>query len=184
MPVPTSGDPAPATRAERTGAGSGAPPRGRRLVLAVTIGGAALMFPWIAVLSATLPSSQPGGAWRAAWVGFDLALAVVLAVTGAQVWRRRDSAPQWLAVSASLVITDAWFDVCLSWGSTSQGTALISAVLVELPVAALLVWAATSRTSVGIGRTASAPVRQGAVVASSSAQPDARAQQADQEPGR
>ena len=115
----------------------------RRAVLLVTLGGAALMLPWVLLLFSMLPNTQSGGgAWRLAWVGFDAVLASALAVTGWLVWQRRQSARVGLVVSTTLVLTDAWFDVCLSWGGSEQTTALMSAILVELPVAALLAWAA------------------------------------------
>jgi hypothetical protein len=39
-------------------------------------------------------------------------------------------------------VTDAWFDVSLSWHTSEQVGALASAILVELPVAVLLTTAA------------------------------------------
>jgi len=112
--------------------------RVRRLVLGVTIGGAALLVPWVVYLSLTLPRTQSGGAWRLVWVGFDIALAGALAFTGWLAWHRRQVVLVGLVVSATLVVTDAWFDVCLSWNSPEQAGALASAVLIEIPVALLL----------------------------------------------
>jgi len=110
----------------------------RRLILGVTIGGAALLIPWVAYLSLTLPRTQSGGAWRLVWVGFDIALAGALAITGWLAWHRRQVVLIGLVVSATLVLTDAWFDVCLSWNTPEQVGALASALLVEIPVAFLL----------------------------------------------
>ena len=110
----------------------------RRLVLGVTIGGAVLLVPWVGYLSLTLPRTQSGGAWRLVWVGFDIALAAALAITGWLAWHRRQVVLIGFVVSATLVVTDAWFDVCLSWNSPEQAGALASAVLVEIPVALLL----------------------------------------------
>jgi hypothetical protein len=110
----------------------------RRLALAVTLGGAGLLVLWSMVLAVTLPHSVDVGAWRLAWVGFDVALAVVFAVTGVLLLRRRRSAAAGLVVAATMLATDAWFDVALSltWA------ALLLALLVELPTAAFLVWTA------------------------------------------
>jgi len=118
-------------------------PRSRRarirwVVLVSTLGGAGFLVPWIAYLSLTLPGSQSGGAWRLAWVGFDIALAGALASTGWLAWNRRHATLTGLVVSATMLMTDAWFDVCLSWNTPGQGGALASAVLVEMPVALLL----------------------------------------------
>lgn len=113
------------------------PPRRRKLVLAVVGIGVLVMVPWVVYLSATLPSTSPGGAWRIAWVGFDVALVAALAATGLAVWFRRQVAVIALVVTATLLTCDLWFDVCLSWG-TAEHRSSIAAALVELPVAALL----------------------------------------------
>ena len=42
-------------------------------------------------------------------------------------------------VTAAMLVCDAWFDVTLSWGTNDLGTAIMSAVLVEIPLAALLI---------------------------------------------
>ena len=110
----------------------------RLVVLTLTLGGAAVLLPWVLYLSWTLPGTQPGGAWRVAWVGFDAALAVSLAVTGWLAWHRRQVVVVGLVVSATLIVTDAWFDLCLSANTPEQNGAVASALLVEIPVAALL----------------------------------------------
>jgi hypothetical protein len=108
----------------------------------ITTGGAAILVPWIVYLSLTLPPSHSGGAWELAWVGFDIALAGALATTGRLAWHRRQATLVGLVVSATLLLTDAWFDVCLSWSTSGQGGALVSAALIEIPVALLLSCAA------------------------------------------
>ncbi len=133
----------------------GGAPRRRLLVLLVTMGGAALLFPWVAYLSATLPMSAAGGAWRTAWVGYDVLLAASLAVAGWLVWHRRQLSVVALAVAATLVLVDAWFDVTLSWGTSEQWGAVVTAVLVELPVASVLLVGV-----VGLLRRTIAAVRQ------------------------
>ena len=117
----------------------GAVPRRRLLVLLVTAGGAVVLFPWVAYLSATLPVSAAGGAWRTAWVGYDVILAAALAAAGWLVWHRRHLSMVALAVAATLVLVDGWFDVTLSWGTSEQWGAVVTAALVELPVAAVLI---------------------------------------------
>jgi hypothetical protein len=113
--------------------------RRRTLVLVITGGGAILLGPWIAYLSSVLPPTESGGAWRIAWIGLDSAIAVTLAVTAWLVWHRRSLALVGLAVSATLLLVDAWFDVCLSWGTSGQSGAIASACLVNVPVAAFLI---------------------------------------------
>lgn len=114
----------------------------RRLVLLVTLGGSVVLVLWAMVLAATLPHSVDVGAWRLAWVGFDLALAAAFGVTGWLILTHRPTAVIGLAVTATMLATDAWFDVCLSFGSEGQRLALLLAALVELPAAAFLVWTA------------------------------------------
>jgi hypothetical protein len=115
----------------------GRAPMLRVLVIAVTLVGAVVLLPWIAFLSASLPRTHSVQAWRLVWVGFDIGLAIVLGVTGWWVLRRRQVAVLGLAVTTTLLVCDAWFDVCLAWHTGEQAWALASAALVELPVAAL-----------------------------------------------
>jgi len=113
-----------------------------RVAIVVTAGGAALLVPWVLYLAVTLPEAPTSGAWRLAWVGYDVALGLSLAVSSWLIWTRRRAAVVSLAVSAVLVLSDAWFDVCLSWGTSGQTWALVSAFALELPVALLLGWEA------------------------------------------
>lgn len=114
------------------------PPAQRLLVIVVTCAGAALLLPWIGYLSMSLPPSHSARAWNVVWVGFDIALAAWLAATGWWVVQRRQVALLGLAVTATLLACDAWFDVCLAWNSSEQASALVSAALVEFPAAVLM----------------------------------------------
>jgi len=113
-------------------------PRRRFLVLTVTVFGAIVLLPWIVVLSASLPMTTSVGAWRTAWVGFDVALTAALALSAWTVWKRRQVALIALTVTATLVTCDMWFDLCLSWGTSDQTTAIVSAVFAELPLLIVL----------------------------------------------
>jgi len=113
-------------------------PRGRRrAVLAVGGVGAVFLLPWLIYLSVTLPATSSGGAWRTVWVGFDAALAAAFVATVLAVWLRRQVALIALTITSTLLMCDAWFDVCLSWG-TDEHWGSIATALVELPVAILL----------------------------------------------
>ncbi len=114
----------------------------RRVTLLITAVGSAVLLPWVVYLSLTLPPTESGGAWNTAWVGFDIALAAALGTTAWLAWRRRQAVLLGLVVSATLVVTDAWFDLSLSWHTSEQLGAMASAVLVEVPVAVLLATAA------------------------------------------
>ena len=112
-------------------------PGRRRLVLAVGGVGAAFLLPWLVFLSATLPATSSGGAWRTVWVGFDIALVAAFVATVLTVWLRRQIAVIALVITSTLLTCDVWFDVCLSWG-TAEHWGSVAAALVELPVAILL----------------------------------------------
>jgi hypothetical protein len=97
-----------------------------------------VLTPWIGILALTLPVHYVASHWRGAWVGLDLALLIGLATTAWAGWRRRHIAILSTLVTATLLATDAWFDVLTS---STQGASLLSladAVLVELPLAVLL----------------------------------------------
>lgn len=112
-------------------------PARRRLVLTVGAAGALFLLPWLVYLSATLPTHSSGGAWRTVWVGFDVALAGSFAATATAVWYRRQVAGFAMVITATLLTCDAWFDICLSWGTIEHRNSVIAAV-VEVPVAMLL----------------------------------------------
>ncbi len=112
--------------------------RRRWMVLLITGGGSLLLFPWVVYLSDVLPTAEYGGAWRLAWVGFDVMLALTLAGTALLVWGRRSLAVVGLTASSALLALDAWFDVCLSWGTSEQWTAIITAAVINVPVSVIL----------------------------------------------
>lgn len=115
----------------------------RRALIALTAVSAIVLLPWIGLLSVTLRETSSGGAWRIAWVGFDTALFLSFAVSGYFVWKRRQIAPVAMAVTATLVFTDAWFDLTLSWNTPEFLAAVLSALIIEVPLAIVLVLAAT-----------------------------------------
>jgi hypothetical protein len=129
--------------------------RRRRLSIAAAAIGALVMLPWIGYLASSLPLAESGGAWRIAWVGFDIMLAVVLTLTAWLGFRRRQVAILGLLVAATMLVTDAWFDVALSYGTREQWGAVLSAVFLEIPFALLLASSALSilrRTSATVAR--------------------------------
>lgn len=103
---------------------------------------AAVLIPWIAFLFATLPLHYTANHWRLAWGGFDIALGAALATTAVMVARRSPFAEVTATITATLLCCDAWFDVLTSRGPSDIAQAAASAVLVELPLAALCFWMA------------------------------------------
>ncbi len=112
--------------------------RRRTLILAITAGGVVALLGWIAYLTATLPDGISVGAWRTAWIGFDTMLIAVLGTSAWLVWNRRQLAVTGLTIAASLLVVDAWIDVCLSWSTPEQSSAIASAAFVEIPIAVVL----------------------------------------------
>jgi len=113
--------------------------RRRAIILAVIIVCCIGLAAWIGLLAATLPRYYRSGGWRGAWVGFDIALLVAFAVTGWASWRRRQILIVCLVVLATLLCCDAWFDVVLDAHTKGFWLSLLSAVLVELPLAAVAI---------------------------------------------
>jgi hypothetical protein len=112
--------------------------RRRRLFLVVVTIAALALIPWLVVLAAELPKHYVAGHWRLAWVGFDTALMVSLALTSYLAWRRRHAVIVAAFIASSLLTCDAWFDVTTSLGPADVAVAVASALLLELPLAILL----------------------------------------------
>jgi hypothetical protein len=93
---------------------------------------------WIAILILTLPRHYTSTDWRTVWVGLDLAELTGFAATGWAAWHQRQIVTFFMIFSGTLLVCDAWFDVALSYGSTGFTTSIVSALLVELPLAFLM----------------------------------------------
>ena len=117
--------------------------RRRTLVIALIGRSGALLLPWVGYLAISLPDAARPEAWKAAWVGFDLALAAVLLGTAWLGWHRRVLTMIGLTVAASLLLTDAWFDLTLSFRTDEWSSSVVSA-FVEVPFALLLIFSAQS----------------------------------------
>ena len=111
--------------------------RRRRILIAACLLGMLVLAVWIGVLEVKLPRLYRAGGWRAAWVGFDIGLLLVFAATAWAAWRRRQILIACLMVLATLLCCDAWFDTMLDWGTRGFTVSLLSALLVELPLAAV-----------------------------------------------
>jgi hypothetical protein len=116
--------------------------RRRRIFMIVMVACYVWLVPWIFVLAFTLPQRHTAGQWSATWTGFDIMLLASMVFTGYVVWRRRQVAIVGMLVTATLLVCDAWFDVTLSWGSDEFVLSVVTALLGELPLAAVCVFAA------------------------------------------
>jgi hypothetical protein len=93
---------------------------------------------WIAILILTLPGHYTSADWQTVWVGLDVAELAGFAATGWAAWHQRQIVTFFMIITGTLLVCDAWFDVALSYGSNEFTTSIISALLVELPLAFLL----------------------------------------------
>ncbi|MEU2622095.1 hypothetical protein ABZ642_28885 [Streptomyces sp. NPDC007157] len=98
-----------------------------------------VLVPWTVYLAVSLPHRFEARYWPMVWVGFDIMLLVSLVGAGAAVWLRRQALIPMSFVAATLLVCDAWFDVSLNLGRGDVWESVASAVLVELPLACLLV---------------------------------------------
>jgi hypothetical protein len=103
---------------------------------------AVVLAPWSVVLFLTLPPHYAANHWRLAWGGFDVGLGIALAATAVTVARRSPFAEVTATITGPLLCCDAWFDGLTSRGVSDVAQAAASAVLVELPLAALCFWMA------------------------------------------
>lgn len=113
--------------------------RRRKLFVAGVVICCVVLVVWIGVLAATLPRYYRAGSWRGAWVGFDIALLAAFATTGWAAWRRRQLLIICLVVLATLLCCDAWFDVVLDARTKGFELSLLSALVIELPLAGVAV---------------------------------------------
>jgi hypothetical protein len=126
--------------------------RRRRILIAASLLGVLVLAVWIAVLEVKLPRHYRAGGWRAAWVGFDGGLLLVFAATAWAAWRRRQVLIVCLMVLATLLCCDAWFDTTLDWGTNGFMVSLLSALLIELPLAVVALIGARRLLRLTIGR--------------------------------
>lgn len=100
------------------------------------------LIPWIVYLAFELPHQTRTAHYDVAWVGFDTAMFLALALLAVAAIRRSTWTEPMAVCTATLLATDAWFDVVTAHGERRILMALISAVLLELPLALLCFWIA------------------------------------------
>ena len=124
----------------------------RRLAITAALGGVLALAAWIGVLAQTLPTYYRAGGWNITWIGFDLALLAVFAVTAWAAWRRRQVLILCLVILAALLICDAWFDTSLDWHTRGFTASLVLALTLELPGAVIALVSARRLLRLTIGR--------------------------------
>ncbi|GAA0607883.1 hypothetical protein GCM10010174_26400 [Kutzneria viridogrisea] len=119
---------------------------------------AGLLVPWTVLLGVTLPPVAQAEHWSLAWTGLDALIAVGLAGTAWLAHQRDIRVVLPATATATLMVFDAWFDLCTAAPGPDFSLALVEAALCELPLAAVCAGVALSalrrltRTAVAVPR--------------------------------
>ena len=116
----------------------------RARLIALGVGG--FLLPWCVVLTAVLPATAQAEHWAVAWTGLDGAEAAAALMTAALLSRGDRRASLSAAAGGTLLLIDAWFDVCTSAPGTDHALALSEAACVEIPLAIAAWWLAIALT--------------------------------------
>jgi hypothetical protein len=111
--------------------------RRRRLRIGVVATAAALLVPWTVYLALSLPRVHKVRAWGPLWVGFDGIEVVLLVLTFWLSYRRRAIGLLVAFATGVVLLCDAWFDLFTS-APGELWQAVVSAVVIEIPLAVLL----------------------------------------------
>lgn len=110
----------------------------RRVRLVLIVGAIAGLIPWIVYLAIALPDKYIAHNWPATWVGFDVLILIFMAVTAVLGLLRRQLLVLTAFTTGILLVCDAWFDV-MTAAPEDRWLSVLTAVLGELPLAAILV---------------------------------------------
>jgi hypothetical protein len=105
--------------------------RTRRLRLALMVGGAIGLIPWIVFWVITLPANYVA-------LGFDVLLVAFMVTTAVLAFLRRQLVLLTAFTTGVLLICDAWFDV-ITAGPHDLRVSALTATLLELPLAVILI---------------------------------------------
>jgi hypothetical protein len=108
--------------------------RMRRNRLALMVGGAIGLIPWMVYLAFTLPANYVAHNWPATWIGFDCLLIAFMAMTAVLGFLRRQLVVLPAFATGVLLICDAWFDI-MTAGPSQLWVSLLTAALGNFPIA-------------------------------------------------
>jgi hypothetical protein len=106
------------------------------LLTAIVVG----LVVWTLYLTYALPARHVTDHWRIAWAGFDIGLAFAIGATALGVLREAQWVDATAAATATLLVTDAWFDIVMADGGGERLEAIVLAVIGEIPLALFCVW--------------------------------------------
>jgi hypothetical protein len=97
------------------------------------------LVPWTVYLGFTLPQSYSAQHWQLTWVGFDVLLLGFMIATAVLGFVHHHLLTLFAFTTGVLLVCDAWFDV-LTAKRGDFALSVLTAVLGELPVAAVLIF--------------------------------------------
>jgi hypothetical protein len=103
-------------------------------------------------LSITLPPRHESVHWDIVWPGFDVGIALAVAVTVVALVRLSAKLPIFASIAGTLLLCDAWFDTVTSQPGSELAWAAAEALVAELPLAAFCFWIAFDAESVAVAR--------------------------------
>jgi hypothetical protein len=118
---------------------------------ALVVGG--FLVPWCVLLGMTLPATAQAQHWSLAWAGLDGAEALAALATAVLLGRADPRAALTAVAGGTLLLIDAWFDVCTSAPGLDRVLAVAEAAGAELPLAVAAFWLAVSLTRGRPGRS-------------------------------
>lgn len=101
--------------------------------------GAVILFliPWTVYLTFSLPTRHVTYRYDLQWVGFDIGLIVAFVATTWAAFRGSKWLVPFAAVTGTMLLCDAWFDIVTSQGGHEIWEAVGEAFAGELPLAAV-----------------------------------------------
>lgn len=100
------------------------------------------MLPWAFTLAEELPKRHLVDNWHLVWLGYDIIMGGIFLLTAYGLYKRRYWVPISASIAAALVFCDAWFDIATARTTSQFTTAIVLAVVIEIPVGLLSLWIA------------------------------------------
>lgn len=95
---------------------------------------AVLLVPWTIYLAYSLPTRHVERHWDVSWVGLDIAIMIVLLLTGFLAAIKSRLVIISLSATASFLLVDAWFDIISSRPGSELYQAVGLAIFIEIPL--------------------------------------------------
>lgn len=106
------------------------------------VSAAVVLIPWIVVLFNVQYAGLAARHSRLVWGGFDCFLVLGFALTAYRLATRSPRGATTAAVTGTMLLVDAWFDVLTARHPAAQVTAVLMAVFAEIPCAVICFYVA------------------------------------------